>query len=216
MSVGIFIFHQTGCILPFRAISASVACTAAHYKVKGGLGRHGGQARGCPAQDTQMQSVIIRRKMSQLSRSERTALVSMLTGYELKCSCFQLVLALRASSQCLHCPLCLQWSSHEGYKKAEVTGGGVPLSQVCAWLYIASFKSLPGTLEGTGKGCLDLPFSKIGSTYLELVVLGLGNQAVYLQLEDCFTLLSLPTIATADQLCDHGEQGASWRVSRRR
>lgn len=58
------------------------------------------------------------RKMSQLSRSERTALVSMLTGYELK------------------------WSSHEGYKKAEVTGGGVPLSQInCATM---ESKVLPG------------------------------------------------------------------------
>lgn len=43
------------------------------------------------------------RKVSELSKSDRSRMLSLLTSYPLK------------------------WSGHEGYRKAEVTGGGVPL-----------------------------------------------------------------------------------------
>ena len=46
------------------------------------------------------------RRTSSLKRSERLALIDALTAYP------------------------LPWSGHEGYKKAEVTGGGVALSEV--------------------------------------------------------------------------------------
>lgn len=47
-----------------------------------------------------------RRKMAQLSKAERTTLVAALTRYP------------------------LQIEGSEGYKKAEVTGGGLPLEQI--------------------------------------------------------------------------------------
>src|SRR4029079_14891149 len=46
------------------------------------------------------------RRTSSLKRSERLALIDALTAYA------------------------LPWSGNEGYKKAEVTGGGVPLTEV--------------------------------------------------------------------------------------
>ena len=46
------------------------------------------------------------RRTSSLTRSERIALIDALTGYP------------------------LPWSGNEGYKKAEVTGGGVALDEV--------------------------------------------------------------------------------------
>jgi predicted flavoprotein YhiN len=46
------------------------------------------------------------RRMSDLRRQERTALIEQLTSYE------------------------LPWTGDEGYKKAEVTGGGVALDEV--------------------------------------------------------------------------------------
>jgi len=58
------------------------------------------------------------RKVSEISRLQRQELLRRLTEYE------------------------LPWASHEGYRKAEVTGGGLPLNQIdTATMQI---KSLPG------------------------------------------------------------------------
>jgi predicted flavoprotein YhiN len=50
--------------------------------------------------------VLLDRRTSSFTRSERMRLIEMLTSYS------------------------LPWSGNEGYKKAEVTGGGVALSEV--------------------------------------------------------------------------------------
>jgi predicted Rossmann fold flavoprotein len=52
--------------------------------------------------------VLLDRRTSSFTRAERIRLIEMLTSYP------------------------LPWSGNEGYKKAEVTGGGVPLSEVDA------------------------------------------------------------------------------------
>ncbi len=68
------------------------------------LRRHGVRERLADALCTQLS--IDGKKMCELKKTERQALLELLTAYP------------------------LNYTGHEGYKKAEVTGGGVPLSEV--------------------------------------------------------------------------------------
>ncbi|KAL6754148.1 HI0933-like protein-domain-containing protein [Haematococcus lacustris] len=61
---------------------------------------------------------LVGRRVSELKKTERLALISHLTAYQ------------------------LQYTGHEGYKKAEVTGGGIPLTEV--HLSRMESKVLPG------------------------------------------------------------------------
>jgi predicted flavoprotein YhiN len=68
------------------------------------LRRHGVRERLADALCTQLS--VEGKKMCELKKTERQALLELLTAYP------------------------LNYTGHEGYKKAEVTGGGVPLSEV--------------------------------------------------------------------------------------
>lgn len=70
------------------------------------------------------------RKLSELRKGERVALTQALTAYE------------------------LPWAGHEGYKKAEVTGGGVPLTQV----ELAGLESR--VLPGEGAACVTCAYNQ--------------------------------------------------------